>query len=41
MIMDQDQIEDRREAESYRGKNYLEHISDTTLDLAVFDIKGI
>ena len=40
MIVNQDQIEDQREVENCRGKNSLKYISNTTLDLAVFDIKG-
>ena len=30
----------QREVENCKGKTSLEHISSTTLDLAVFDIKG-
>ena len=40
MICESKPTENQREVEYCRGKNSLEHIVDTTLDLAVFDIKG-
>ena len=40
MIFESIPTENQREVENCRGKNSLEHIGGTTLDLAVFDIKG-
>ena len=40
MICELRPTENQREAENYRYKTSLEHIGGTTLDLAVFDIKG-
>ena len=40
MIYELRPIKNQREVEKCIGKTSLEHISGTTLDLAVFDIKG-
>ena len=40
MISELRPTENQREVENCRGKTSLEHIGSTTLDLAVFDIKG-